>query len=84
MVVVPRAQKIKTMRRVIKTKNRWTAAQLELLCDVWEKYYPSLKVGRGNEEIYALMVRELQEEGFLDATVKDIRGRIHNLSGKFR
>nr|XP_040226214.2 protein tramtrack, beta isoform-like [Anopheles coluzzii] len=72
------------MRRVIKTKNRWTAAQLELLCDVWEKYYPSLKVGRGNEEIYGLMVRELQEEGFLDATVKDIRGRIHNLSGKFR
>uniref|UniRef100_A0A182K649 BTB domain-containing protein n=1 Tax=Anopheles christyi TaxID=43041 RepID=A0A182K649_9DIPT len=71
-------------RRVIKTKNRWTATQLELLVNVWEKYYQSLKAARGNEEIYGLMVQELLEVGCVDATVKDIRGRIHNLSGKFR
>ncbi|XP_053665899.1 uncharacterized protein LOC128715043 [Anopheles marshallii] len=71
-------------RRVVKTKNRWTTAQLELLVAVWEKYYQHLKTGRGHEEIYDMMVEELKSAGCYDATVKQVRGRIHNLSGKFR
>ncbi|XP_052895198.1 uncharacterized protein LOC128302417 [Anopheles moucheti] len=71
-------------RRVVKTKNRWTTAQLEQLVTVWEKYYQQLKAGRGHEEIYEMMVNELKTAGCLEATVKQVRGRIHNLSGKFR
>ncbi|XP_049295779.1 uncharacterized protein LOC125770353 [Anopheles funestus] len=70
--------------RVVRTKNRWTTAQLELLVTVWEKYYQHLKAGRGNEEIYEMMVDELKSAGCLEATVKQVRGRIHNLSGKYR
>uniref|UniRef100_A0A182YPK1 BTB domain-containing protein n=1 Tax=Anopheles stephensi TaxID=30069 RepID=A0A182YPK1_ANOST len=69
---------------IVRTKNRWTTAQLELLVDVWGKYYQQLKAGRGHEEIYEMMVDELKEAGCLEATVKQVRGRIHNLSGKYR
>uniref|UniRef100_A0A182MKU6 BTB domain-containing protein n=1 Tax=Anopheles culicifacies TaxID=139723 RepID=A0A182MKU6_9DIPT len=74
----------KMSRRVVRTKNRWTTAQLELLVAVWEKYYQHLKAGRGHEEIYEMMVDELKAAGCVDATVKQVRGRIHNLSGKYR
>uniref|UniRef100_A0A182SQ19 BTB domain-containing protein n=1 Tax=Anopheles maculatus TaxID=74869 RepID=A0A182SQ19_9DIPT len=69
---------------IVRTKNRWTTAQLELLVEVWEKYYQHLKAGRGNEEIYEMMVDELKAAGCLEATLKQVRGRIHNLSGKYR
>ncbi|XP_050073903.1 uncharacterized protein LOC126561659 [Anopheles maculipalpis] len=69
---------------IAKTKNRWTTAQLELLVEVWEKYYQHLKAGRGNEEVYDMMASELKEAGCLDANAKQVRGRIHNLSGKYR
>ncbi|XP_053674717.1 uncharacterized protein LOC128725024 [Anopheles nili] len=64
-------------------KDRWTISQLEKLVDIWANHYQELKDARGSEEVYQTMVKELAQAGCM-ASVKSIRGRIHNLSGKYR
>ncbi|KFB50403.1 AGAP005746-PA-like protein [Anopheles sinensis] len=68
----------------IKKKNRWTQAMLEHLIKLWGKYYPELKtMTRGHEKVYAKMIEDLAMIGWT-ASMEDIRGRLHNLAGKYR
>uniref|UniRef100_A0A182JBC4 Myb/SANT-like DNA-binding domain-containing protein n=1 Tax=Anopheles atroparvus TaxID=41427 RepID=A0A182JBC4_ANOAO len=68
----------------IRKKNRWTQAMLEHLIKVWGKYYHELKMNsRGHDKIYAKIIEELAMVG-CTASMDDVRGRIHNLSGKYR
>uniref|UniRef100_A0A182QEN9 BTB domain-containing protein n=1 Tax=Anopheles farauti TaxID=69004 RepID=A0A182QEN9_9DIPT len=71
------------MPRRARRRLRWTPAQLEVLVDVWEKYYRLLK-GNRSDEIYTQMINDMQGTICEGVDAKQLSERIHNLSAKYR
>ncbi|XP_058826272.1 uncharacterized protein LOC131686126 [Topomyia yanbarensis] len=64
-------------------KNRWSAACIDLLVELWADKIADLRGNRKNNHVYQEIRHELDKRGFTVGT-DEIKVRIHNLTSKYK